>query len=247
MANEINNQLYDTYGDRWYSAYDDPVALLRAESKTKVPWVLEKLTAAGISRGASLLDVGCGGGFLSNALAEKDFTVTGVDISADSLLVAARHDRTGRARYVHGDAYALPFPDRSFAIVTAMDFLEHVEDPARAIREISRVLQPGGLFFYHTFNRNPIAGLLVIKMVEWLVANTPKNMHLYRMFLKPREVEKYCRENGMEVQEVVGLRPIFSTIPIGRIFSGVVPESLTFKVVRSTLISYMGYAKKPAG
>lgn len=247
MANEINNQLYDTYGDRWYSAYDDPVALLRAESKTKVPWVLEKLAEEGVSQGASLLDVGCGGGFLSNALGEKDFTVTGLDISADSLLVAARHDRTGRVRYVHGDAYALPFPDHSFRVVTAMDFLEHVEDPARAIREISRVLQPGGLFFYHTFNRNPIAGLVVIKVVEWLVANTPKHMHLYRMFLKPREVALYCRENGMEVQEVVGLRPILSTIPLRRIFSGVVPESLAFKVVRSTLISYMGYAKKPAG
>lgn len=243
-TNKINNQLYDTYGDRWYTAYDDPVALLRAESKTKVPWVASKLAGLGVSSSASLLDVGCGGGFLSNAMAELGFNVTGLDISSDSLLVAARHDRTGRVRYLQGDAYALPFADASFEIVTAMDFLEHVEEPERAIREIARVLKPSGVFFYHTFNRNPASGLIVIKMVEWLVKNTPANMHLYRMFLKPKEVAAFCEQNGLRAKEVVGLRPVLSSIPWKSYFSGSVPENLQFKVVKNTLLSYMGYCQK---
>lgn len=240
----IDNSIYDGYGDRWYSAYDDPVALLRAESKAKIPWVEKKIKENGIDKVASLLDVGCGGGFLSNAFAGLGYQVTGIDISNESLVVAARHDPTGTVRYLCGDAYRLPFPDASFEVVTAMDFLEHVEHPAKVIEEISRVLKPNGLFFYHTFNRNPISRFVVIQLVEWLVLNTPKHMHIYRMFLKPKEVEAFCSQAGITVRETIGLRPKVSTIPIKSIFSGVVPESLEFELVRSTLLSYMGYGRK---
>lgn len=240
----VNNEIYDHYGDRWYTASDDPIALLRAESKAKCPWILEAIRAEGKTTEDSILDVGCGAGFLSNALAKEGFPVTGVDLSSESLRVAARHDETGKARYLEADATKLPFADGQFSIVTAMDFLEHVENPAAVIAEIARVLRPGGLFFYHTFNRNPVSYLVIIKFVEWFVRNTPKHMHVLRLFLKPQEVAEFCAASGMRTKKVVGLRPVFSSIPLRNYLSGIVPEGMRFQIVRSTMLSYLGYAVK---
>ncbi|MBC7742593.1 MAG: 3-demethylubiquinone-9 3-O-methyltransferase [Bdellovibrionaceae bacterium] len=243
---KVNNDIYDAYGDRWYTAFDDPVALLRAESKTKTPWILDQIqkNKCTLSVKTHVLDVGCGGGFLSNALAEAGLRVTGVDLSEESLHVAHKHDLTQTVTYQKADAYHLPFPDQTFEVVTAMDFLEHVEDPAEVIKEFSRVLKPGGLFIFHTFNRNPIAHLVVIKLVEWLVKNTPKHMHIIRLFIKPKELQRFCLEARLLVKDMVGIQPVFSSIPLKSIFSGVVPESLRFKLVKSLLLSYMGSAIK---
>lgn len=239
---QINNGIYETLGERWYSAYDDPVALLRAESKVKAPWVSQRIFARFGDRSAQVLDVGCGAGFLTNALATQNFEITGLDSSAASLRTAEKHDSTGRVRYIEGDAYQLPFPDHSFDAVSAMDFLEHVESPQKVIQEIARVLRPGGLFFFHTFNRNPVAHLMVIKLVEWLVKNTPKDMHVIDLFIKPKELREYCARSGLAVVEMTGIRPVWSSIPLKNLMTGVVPESLRFQLTSSTLLSYMGYA-----
>jgi len=239
----VNNTIYEEYGDRWYTAYDDPIALLRAESRAKAPWVVDRIRAKFKgARRPEVLDAGCGGGFLSNHLAEAGFRVTGMDLALDSLEVARRHDATGTVVYLPGDVYKIPFPDASFDVVTAMDLLEHVEDPARAIAEFARVLKPGGLLFFHTFNRNPLAGLVIIKFVEWFVKNTPKDMHVLRLFIKPREAEGYCRKVGLQVTEWTGIRPRFRTIPLRNFASGVVPAGLEFKLTPSLALSYMGMA-----
>jgi 2-polyprenyl-6-hydroxyphenyl methylase/3-demethylubiquinone-9 3-methyltransferase len=236
---QIDNSIYDRLGRDWYEADDDPVALLRAESKVKTPWILARLAPE-----SKVLDVGCGAGFLSNALATKGHTMTGIDVSRESLRVAALYDATKAVTYLEADAYDLPFPDATFDAVTAMDFLEHVEDPERAIAEMSRVLKPGGLFFFHTFNKNVLAWLVVIKLVEWLLPKTPKNMHLLRLFIKPRDLEHFCRRQGLAVEEMVGIRPMLSTIPWTRLFSGRVPPELRFTLTSNTLLSYMGRAQK---
>ena len=242
---QIDNSIYDTLGDRWYTAFDDPVALLRAESKTKVPWVLEKIKShfANFEK-LKLLDVGCGAGFLSNSLATHGLQVTGLDVSADSLAVAKKYDKTQTAEYILGDAYRLPFPEASFDIVTAMDFLEHVDNPQLAIQEISRVLKPGGLFFFHTFNRNWLANIVIIQLVEKLVKNTPKNMHVIDLFITPEELSKMCLNSSMHVQQMTGIRPRFSTLTAKSIWTGVVPEKFSFKLTGSLKLSYMGYATR---
>lgn len=243
ITSEIDNSFYDQYGDKWYTAFDDPVAILRAENKAKYPWILDKLNDLSYPE-SCVLDVGCGGGFLSNELAIHGYKVTGVDLSIESLKVASRYDKTKSVEYTVADAYLLPFPDEAFDVVTAMDFLEHVESPEKVIKEFSRVLKPGGLFFFHTFNRNIFSWFIVIKLLEWFVKNTPKNMHVLRLFIKPHELSDYCEKNQMEVLGMTGIRPVFSSIDWNMMKTGVVSKDMKFTLTKGTLLSYMGVARK---
>jgi 2-polyprenyl-3-methyl-5-hydroxy-6-metoxy-1,4-benzoquinol methylase len=123
---QVNNDIYRQLGERWYTAQDDPIALLRAESRARNPWIAGAIRRIFPSGEVKVLDIGCGGGFLSNYLAEADFAVTGLDASAESLTIAQRYDATGRACYVMGDAYHLPYANGAFQAACAMDFLEHI-------------------------------------------------------------------------------------------------------------------------
>ena len=244
LSVQVNNDIYNTLGERWYQADDDPVALLRASAKHKIPWILARLRSHAPDRKCDVLDVGCGAGFVSNALVKAGHRITGVDLSQESLDVACRHDTTRSVCYICADAAKLPFPDESFDAVTAMDFLEHVEDINPVFAEISRVLKPGGKFFYHTFNRNPVAWLIAIKFVEWFVPNTPAHLHVLRLFLKPKEVALSCTKAGMNVVELRGVRPKSITAILRGIFTRRVPQDFDFKFSSSTLVSYAGIAEK---
>ena len=242
----INNEVYDSLGKRWYTAEDDPVALLRAEVKLKNPWVIERIKAAFNTKSISLLDIGCGAGFLTNALALRGYVVTGIDLSRESLAVARQFDNTNSVNYDYGNAYELPYNDSHFDAVCCMDFLEHVEKPDRVIAEASRVLRSGGLFFFHTFNRNLLSWLFAIKGLEWFVRNTPPNMHVYELFLKPEELNAMCSKHGLVVQEIIGIRPSINCAFWQLLISGCVPPEFKFGFTPSLAIGYLGFAQKKA-
>lgn len=240
----VNNDIYATLGERWYSAEDDPVALLRAESRLRNPWVAQEIRRKlGVSS-ADILDVGCGGGLLANFLGSLGHRVTGLDASNDALAVAARHDFGQTVHYQQGDALRLPFADATFDVVCAMDFLEHVENPEQAIAEAARVLRPSGLFFFHTFNRNLLCWLVVIKGVEWFVRNTPQRMHILRLFLKPAEVIAWCAERGLHSVQVRGTRPQFGWAFFKMLFTRRVSAEFSFAFTPSTRLGYSGVATK---
>jgi 2-polyprenyl-6-hydroxyphenyl methylase/3-demethylubiquinone-9 3-methyltransferase len=241
----VNNEFYDHLGERWYAAQDDPVAFLRAESRARNPWIINEIRRAFPGRAVSVLDVGCGAGFLSNELAREGFDVTGLDASMQSLNVGRLHDTTGRVRYEIGQAYDLPYSSGSFQVVCAMDFLEHVEDPGRVVREVARVLAPGGLFFFHTFNRNWLSWLVVIKGVEWFVKNTPPNLHSLRYFIKPQELRSLCQQNRLQVLALLGLVPKVNQMAFLRmLLTGRVSDDFKFHFTRSTRTGYAGFAMR---
>ncbi len=235
----INNDFYDTLGAGWYSENNHPIALLRAENAVRIPWVAKNLAPK-----SECLDIGCGGGLLTNALAKLGHTVTGIDLSEKSLEIARSRDETSSVRYLAASAYSLPFPDHSFDSVSAMDLLEHVENPRLVIKEASRVLKPKGIFFFHTFNRNLLSYLLIIKGVEWFVPNAPKNMHVYPLFIKPKELEEMCENSRLCISSIHGFRPIFSSALFKMAFLRRVPSDLSFRFCRSLKTGYCGYARK---
>lgn len=244
MKKKVNNRIYEDLGDKWYKAQDDPIALLRAEAKFRNPWVLETLNKFS-PQAHSILDLGCGGGFLSNFLSKKGHKVTGLDISEDALKVARRYDFTKKVSYLRGDAYKLPFNKNSFDVVCAMDFLEHVEKPNEIIKEVSRVLKPGGQFLFYTFNRNFLSWLLVIKGVEWILKKTPENLHVYHLFIKPKELETLCQNNGLKVKNFTGVGPqIFNKSFFKFILQRKVPKDFSFSYKKSLKIGYLGHAFK---
>jgi 2-polyprenyl-6-hydroxyphenyl methylase/3-demethylubiquinone-9 3-methyltransferase len=236
----INNDFYEELADQWYTASDHPIALLRAENAVRIPWILGE-----IGENKTVLDIGCGAGILTNALAEKGHTVSGIDLSESSLKVAEARDATKKVDYRAANAYSLPYPNQTFDVVCAMDVLEHVEEPALLISEASRVLKPGGLFFFHTFNRNFLSYLLIIKGVEWCVPNAPKNMHVYPLFIKPEELTEFCIDQDLRVKKMHGFRPqIFSRAFFKMLFTRKVPHNFGFCFSKSLATGYCGYAKK---
>jgi 2-polyprenyl-6-hydroxyphenyl methylase/3-demethylubiquinone-9 3-methyltransferase len=241
----VNNQLYDDLLDRWYDAQDDPVALLRSQHELLVPWIKQEIRK-NIGYHGRVLDLGCGAGLLTNQVAQAGYQVTGIDISGSSLKVAKERDMTKSVDYVEGDVYKLPFKNHSFDVVIATDLLEHVSDPRQVVSEASRVLQPGGLFFFHTFSKNPLAWAFVIEGMKFFVRNTPDHLHVYSLFISPKDLKRILKDCGLsDIPELRGMRPVIAHKAFWKmVFTGIVPKDFKFKFTKRPLITYAGYAKK---
>jgi len=208
----IDNDLYNAGGDIWWKG-DTVLHLL----KTSVnPWragyqrnIIKKL---GIDpRGKAALEVGSGGGILTEEIAKMGFNTTGIDPSEPSIATASNHAKASGLdiKYDKGSGEHLPYADNSFDAVFCCDVLEHVQDLPRVISEISRVLKPKGVFFYDTLNRTFVSKLVAIKIwQEWKRwAFMPANLHVWEMFIKPAELKELLGKNGFEWKEHVGSSP----------------------------------------
>lgn len=243
---DVNNQFYDELGERWYNDDEHIIALLRAESELKLDYVKKVLRINELGPGSHILDIGCGAGFLSNQLGASQFQVMGVDQSAGSLEVARRHaPQASSVDYRTADAYHLPFPDGSFDAVLLMDFLEHVNDPERAIMEASRVLQPNGLIIFYTFNRTLLAKFLAIDAVGLMARDCPKHFHVWHLFIKPEELEAMAAKAHLSVAEFQGLRPRFLQWPFwSSLIKRRVHPRFAFQFTDNLSLGYLGYAIK---
>ncbi|PTT91172.1 bifunctional 3-demethylubiquinol 3-O-methyltransferase/2-polyprenyl-6-hydroxyphenol methylase [Pelomonas sp. HMWF004] len=159
--------------------------------------------------GKRALDVGCGGGILSDAMARAGARVLGIDLSTKPLRVAELHAMEAGTegveyREIAVEALAAEQPG-SFDVVTCMEMLEHVPDPASVVRACAALVKPGGWVFLSTLNRNAKAFLLAIVGAEYVMRMLPKGTHEYARFIKPSELAQFCRDAGLALQASRGL------------------------------------------
>jgi 2-polyprenyl-6-hydroxyphenyl methylase/3-demethylubiquinone-9 3-methyltransferase len=156
-----------------------------------------------------VIDIGCGGGLLSEGMAALGAQVTGIDLSEKALSVARLHlYESGHAvdyRLISAEAMAAAAPG-SFDHVTCLEMLEHVPDPASTVAACARLVKPGGQVFLSTLNRNAKAYLIAVLGAEYLLQLLPRGTHDYSRFLKPAELAQLCRNAGLDVLEITGLR-----------------------------------------
>ncbi|MBU0621923.1 MAG: bifunctional 2-polyprenyl-6-hydroxyphenol methylase/3-demethylubiquinol 3-O-methyltransferase UbiG [Gammaproteobacteria bacterium] len=175
---------------------------------------------AGLS-GKTVLDVGCGGGILSESMAAAGATVTGIDLADKSLQVAKLHllESGNKVEYIKiaVEDLAAERPAQ-FDVVTCMEMLEHVPDPAGAVAACARLVKPGGHVFLSTLNRNPKSYLFAIIGAEYLLNLLPRGTHDYARFIKPSELAQWCRDAGLNVADMTGMsyNPLDKTYALGR-------------------------------
>jgi 2-polyprenyl-6-hydroxyphenyl methylase / 3-demethylubiquinone-9 3-methyltransferase len=171
--------------------------------------------------GKTVLDIGCGGGILAESMAAHGATVTGIDLGDAPLAVAKLHlKESGQKveyRKISAEDMAREKPE-SFDVVTCMEMLEHVPDPASTIAACARLVKPGGQVFFSTINRNPKSWLFAIVGAEYVLNLLPKGTHEYMKFIKPSEMERWARHAGLTMRELIGMHynPLTRRYTLGR-------------------------------
>jgi 2-polyprenyl-6-hydroxyphenyl methylase/3-demethylubiquinone-9 3-methyltransferase len=159
-------------------------------------------------KGKRVLDVGCGGGILSESMSARGANVTGIDLGEKALKVAQLHQMESGAnvayRLVAVEVLAEEQPE-SFDVVTCMEMLEHVPDPAAVIEACARLVKPGGTVFFSTINRNPKAYLFAVIGAEYILNMLPRGTHAYEKFIKPSELGQWSRLAGLTTTNIKGM------------------------------------------
>ncbi|MBV2133957.1 bifunctional 2-polyprenyl-6-hydroxyphenol methylase/3-demethylubiquinol 3-O-methyltransferase UbiG [Pseudomonas sp. MAP12] len=206
---------FEALAHRWWDR-ESEFKPLHEINPLRVNWIDERVGLAG----KRVLDVGCGGGILSESMALRGATVTAIDMGEAPLAVARLHQLESGVsvdyRQSTAEALAAELPGQ-FDVVTCLEMLEHVPDPASVIAACQRLVKPGGQVFFSTINRNPKAYLLAIVGAEYLLKMLPRGTHDFKKFIRPSELGAWCRGSGLEVKNIVGLtyNPLSKTYKLG--------------------------------
>jgi len=237
----IDNSWYDELGDEWWDPHG-PVGLLHDLNAARFAYF--KNVLGGVA-GLTILDVGCGGGLLAERFAREGATVTGIDLSRESLFAARRHARAEEVEvdYVNANAEAFPFVDSAFDAVVSTDFLEHVADLDTVVGESARVLKPDGLFLYETINRTIVSRVVGIYLFERVLKLIPENTHDPAMFIKPAELHKVMARHNLANREIRGVSPVANRLGA---LAGLIKRGSAgpLHISDNLSLSYIGYGVK---
>jgi 2-polyprenyl-6-hydroxyphenyl methylase / 3-demethylubiquinone-9 3-methyltransferase len=207
---------FQALASRWW----DPASEfwpLHALNPHRLKWIDQ---LAGLA-GKQVLDVGCGGGILAEAMAHRGATVLGIDLADQGLKVAALHAAQSKAsvtfRHIAAEDLAAETP-AGFDVVTCMEMLEHVPDPAQVVAACATLVKPGGWVFFSTINRSPLSWLVAILGAEQLLKILPRGTHDFAKFIRPAELKAMATANGLVLGDEKGLRynPFHKTFRLGK-------------------------------
>lgn len=194
---------FDALATRWWDPHGE-FAPLHAINPLRLEYIRERASLPG----RRVLDVGCGGGILTEALASAGADVTGIDAAERPLAVAKLHRQESGADVEYeastAEGYAATHPER-FDVVTCLEMLEHVPDPASVVAACRALVRPGGQVFFSTINRTPQAFLYAIVGAEYVLKLLPAGTHEYDKFIRPSELEEWARSSGLRLRHSIGM------------------------------------------
>lgn len=196
-------QKFSDIAHQWW----DPTSEFRALHEIN-PLRLEWINGQVPLAGKAVLDIGCGGGILSESMARRGARVTGIDLSEKALKVADLHGLESGIQVRYENVAAEEMAEREpgqYDVVTCMEMLEHVPDPASIVRAAAALAKPGGQVFFSTLNRNPKSYLFAVLGAEYLLRLLPKGTHDYAKFLTPAELSQFARNAGLRVDRLRGM------------------------------------------
>ena len=194
---------FEKLASRWWDPNSE-FKPLHDINPLRAGWIDEH---AGVT-GKSVIDIGCGGGLLCEALAHRGASVTGIDMGEAPLAVARLHQLESGVEvdYLQSTAESLAAErPGAFSVVTCLEMLEHVPDPSAVIQACADLCEPGGDLFFSTINRNPKSFLFAIVGAEYILNMLPRGTHEYEKLIKPSELARWIREAGLQKQEMMGM------------------------------------------
>lgn len=229
-ADPLELQKFSELAHRWW----DPTSEFRPLHEIN-PLRLEWINARAPLTGKKIADIGCGGGILAESMAKKGAQVTGIDLSEKALKVADLHSLESgvQVRYemISAEQLAAREP-ASFDVVTCMEMLEHVPDPAAIVQACATLVKPGGHVFFSTINRNPKAYLFAVIGAEYLLRMLPKGTHDYAKFITPAELAQFARNAGLTLDSLKGM--------------GYNPLTKVYSLNHDTDVNYLVACTRPA-
>ncbi|WP_223428660.1 bifunctional 2-polyprenyl-6-hydroxyphenol methylase/3-demethylubiquinol 3-O-methyltransferase UbiG [Tateyamaria pelophila] len=235
MTEKTRNDLsiYDDVAANWWSDDIRWVRTLKNLVPGRLAWFDHHVDWGGLA----VLDLGCAGGFMAEAVATRGANVTGIDPAAQAIDAARTHAAEAglEIQYDVGVGEELPYADAAFDVVVCVDVLEHVEDLTKVLAEVARVLKPGGLFLFDTINRNLLSRFVTITVAEDILGLLPKGTHDPELFIRPAELSTAVEKAGLVSGPMKGLGPR----SVNR------NGDFTFGPLPIKSVIYMGIARKP--